>query len=348
MMSAKILVYIDQVKGKVLPASWEAIGAAHTLADKLGGEVAALVLGAEAKPVAEQAFQYGVAAACYCDDPTLTDYRPEPYADVLVKVARDLGVELLLFPTTTRGREQAAMSSVELGSGVIPDVTGLEVVDGKVVATRPVYAGRLISKAVCEATPQVITTRVRAFKAPEADPTKTGAPAQVPAVRAEADIHTKVTGYSLAEGGVSLTDANAIVSGGRGVSNNPALTPPAGMDEKATEIWRAQEGFKLIGDVAATLKAAVGASRAAVDAGYVPYAHQVGQTGKLVAPDLYIACGISGAIQHQAGMRSSKVIVAINKDAEAPIFRLARYGVVGDLFEILPPLAAALRQRLGK
>ena len=155
-------------------------------------------------------------------------------------------------------------------------------------------------------------------------------------------------GYTQAESGVSLTDANVIVSGGRGVSNNPGLNPPAGMDDKEAEIWRAQQGFKLIGDLAEVLGGAVGASRAAVDAGYIPYEHQVGQTGKIVAPDLYIAFGISGAIQHLAGMRTSKVIVAINKDADAPIFKLARFGVVGDFHAILPPLTEAFRKRLDK
>ena len=157
-------------------------------------------------------------------------------------------------------------------------------------------------------------------------------------VMSEADIPTKVESYAAGEAGVSLTDASVIVSGGRGVSNNPNLTPPAGMDEKQAEIWKAQQGFKLIENLAQVLHAAVGASRAAVDAGYIPYPHQVGQTGKVVSPDLYIACGISGAIQHQAGMRTSKVIVAINRDAEAPIFKLARYGVVGDLYAIIPAL----------
>jgi electron transfer flavoprotein alpha subunit len=147
---------------------------------------------------------------------------------------------------------------------------------------------------------------------------------------------------------VSLNDAGTIVSGGRGISNNPTLTPPGGMDEKQAEIWRAQEGFKLIGELASVLGAAVGASRAAVDAGYIPYEHQVGQTGKVVSPNLYIACGISGAIQHQAGMRTSKVIVAINKDPEAPIFKLARFGVVGDLFTVVPALTDEFRKRLGK
>ena len=140
-----------------------------------------------------------------------------------------------------------------------------------------------------------------------------------------------------------------IVSGGRGVANNPGLTPPAEIsDEKEQEIWRAQQGFELVRGLAEVLGAAVGASRAAVDAGYIPYAHQVGQTGKVVTPDLYIACGISGAIQHLAGMRTSKNIVAINKDAEAPIFKLARFGVVGDMHKIVPALTEALRERLGK
>jgi electron transfer flavoprotein alpha subunit len=172
-------------------------------------------------------------------------------------------------------------------------------------------------------------------------------PTKVEAAVAEDAIATKVVEYAESGGGVSLADAVTIVSGGRGVSNNPALEPPDGMDEKELEVWRAQQGFKIIGDLAKVLGAAVGASRAAVDAGYIPYEHQVGQTGKVVSPDLYIACGISGAIQHQAGMRTSKVIVAINKDPEAPIFKMARFGVVGDLYDIVPPLTEVLRQRLG-
>jgi electron transfer flavoprotein alpha subunit len=157
-----------------------------------------------------------------------------------------------------------------------------------------------------------------------------------------------VEGYTTSEGEVSLADANVIVSGGRGVSNNPALITPSGLDEKQAETWRAQQGFALVMDLASTLGAAVGASRAAVDAGYIPYSHQVGQTGKVVSPDVYIACGISGAIQHLAGMRTSKVIVAINRDPDAPIFKLSRYGVVGDLFQILPALTAAFKKKIGK
>jgi electron transfer flavoprotein alpha subunit len=347
-MSGKILVYIDQFKGAALPASWEVISAAYALAEKLGSSVAALTLGADSKAVAEQIFQYGPEEVFYCDDPSLADYRAEPYTAVVAKAAREQNAIALLFPTTTRGRELAAMCAVDLGGGVMPDVTAVDVEDGKVVATRPVYAGKLIAKAVCATQPAIITTRIRAFKKPQGDASRKGEPVRLEAVMPEGEIRSKVTGYAQAEGGVSLTDANVIVSGGRGVANNPTLTPPAGMDEKQAEIWRAQQGFKLVGELASVLGGAVGASRAAVDAGYIPYAHQVGQTGKVVAPDLYIACGISGAIQHQAGMRSSKVIVAINKDADAPIFKLARYGVVGDLYAILPPLTEAFRKKLGK
>jgi len=347
-MSGKILVYIDQFHGAALPASWEVLSAAYTLAEKLGNSVAALALGKDAKAVADQTFQYGPEEVYYCDDPSLVDYRAEPYTAVIVKAAKDLNATVLLFPTTTRGRELAAMCAIDLGGGVMPDVTAVDVEGGKVVASRPVYAGKLVAKTVCETQPAILTTRVRAFKKPQGDASRSGTPVRLEAVMPESEIRSKVAGYAQAEGGVSLTDANVIVSGGRGVANNPALTPPAGMDDKQAEIWRAQQGFKLVGDLAGVLGGAVGASRAAVDAGYIPYAHQVGQTGKIVSPDLYIACGISGAIQHQAGMRSSKVIVAINKDADAPIFKLARYGVVGDLYAILPSLTEAFRKRLGK
>jgi len=347
-MTKKFLVYIDHFKGNAYPASWETLGAGLTLAGKLGGSVAAVVFGPQAKEVAAQAFQHGAAEAFYADEASLADYRAEPYATLLSKVAKEQSAEVILLPTSSRGREMAAMTAIDLGTGVMPDVTAIDVQDGKVVVTRPVYAGKLFAEAFCEASPAIITTRVRAFPKPEPDPARGGSPTQVTSGLDEAAIPTKVTGYSESTGGVSLTDAGVIVSGGRGVSNNPALTPPAGLDEKQAEIWKAQQGFKLVGDLAAVLGGAVGASRAAVDAGYIPYEHQVGQTGKVVSPDLYIACGISGAIQHQAGMRTSKYIVAINKDPEAPIFRMARFGVVGDLFAILPALTEAFHKKLGK
>ncbi len=346
-MSNKVFVYIDQFKGAALPVSWESLSAARSLAENLGGGVTALVIGPQSQGVANEAFQYGADEVLYADDATLADYRPEPYTALISKLVKDAAAEALLFPTTSRGRELAAMSAVDLESGVMPDVTALSVEGGQVIATRPVYAGKLLSRVVCSAKPQIATTRTRAFPAPQPDASRSGTPTKVDAVLAEADISSKVVEYTTSDGGVSLADAAVIVSGGRGVSNNPALTPPAGLDEKQAEVWRAQQGFKLVSDLATVLGGAVGASRAAVDAGYIPYEHQVGQTGKVVSPDLYIACGISGAIQHQAGMRTSKVIVAINKDPEAPIFKMARFGVVGDLYAILPPFTEALRKKLG-
>mgnify|MGYP001116855178 FL=1 len=344
----KIWVYIDHFKGEALGASWEALGAAQALAGQFGGGVTAVIFGQGLDGLAALAFQNGAAEVLLADDATLADFRSEPFSSLLSKLAAEAAPEAILFPTTTRGRELAAMAAIDLNTGVLADVTALEVKDGAIVATRPVYAGKLLAKVTCQARPQLITLRGRAFARPALDPARTGTPLKVSPLLAEGDIATKVESYARVEGGVSLTDAAVIVSGGRGVVNNPALTPPAGLDEKAAEIWKAQQGFARIKELADVLGGAVGASRAAVDADYIAYPYQVGQTGKMVAPDLYIACGISGAIQHQAGMRASKLIVAINKDPEAPIFKLARYGVVGDLHTIVPALTAAFKQRLGK
>lgn len=347
-MANKVLVFVDHLKGEVHQASWEAIGAGRELADQLDSGIAALVIGTNLDDVAEQTFHYGADEVFLADDSILEDYRAEPYASVVSKLANEHQPEIILFPTTTRGREVAAMSAVDLDVGVMPDVTAMELQDGKVLATRPVYGGKLLSKVYSTVKPQILTLRVRAFAKPEADPSRKGTTTKVDSPVDEKAALTKVVGYSQAGEGVSLSDAAVIVSGGRGVSNNPDLSAPDGMDEKDAEIWRAQEGFKMIGALAEALGGALGASRAAVDAGYIPYNHQVGQTGKVVSPDLYIACGISGAIQHQAGMRTSKVIVAINKDPEAPIFKMARYGVVGDLHKIVPELTKVFQERLGK
>jgi len=334
-------VYIDHFKGSALPASWEAVGVGKTL-----GNVTAVVFGFGIEALANTAFEYGADEVLLADDAALADYRAEAFATTLSKLAVERTPDLLLFPTTTRGRELAAMAAIDLKTGVMVDVTSLEAVDGKITVTRPIYAGKLLTKETCSSRPLIITLRGRAFPKPVQQVGKSGTLTRV--ATATVDFPTKVEGYTTSESGVSLADANVIVSGGRGVSNNMALTIPPGLDEKQAEIWRAQQGFALVKDLAAVLGAAVGASRAAVDAGYVPYAYQVGQTGKLVSPDVYIALGISGAIQHLAGMRTSKMIVAVNKDPEAPIFKLARYGVVGDLFQIVPALTAAFKKKMSK
>jgi electron transfer flavoprotein alpha subunit len=228
---------------------------------------------------------------------------------------------------------------------VVTDAAAVDVNGDSVTVTRPIYEGKLLEKVTYSSPMAFVTLRGRAFPKPEKQAGKAGT---ITKVEAKTDSLTSVEGYSVAEVRVSLNDAGVIVAGGRGVSNSPSLQPPAGMDDKQAEVWRAQHGFKLIGELASVLGGAVGASRAAVDAGYIPYSNQVGQTGKVVAPDLYIACGISGAIQHLVGIRSAKLVVAINKDADAPIFKAARYGVVGDLFLIVPALTEAFRKKLGK
>ena len=256
--------------------------------------------------------------------------------------------KVVLAVGSSRGRELLAASAADTDNGLLTEVTELDLqVDGSIKVVRPVYAGKIISEAAgTGAGSQFIALRGRAFK-----PNAVNSGANItmttaePAL-AEADIATKIEDFEAEVGSVNLTDAAIIVSGGRGMANNPKDAPAGTAD---ATIWKAQDGFEnTLKPLVTVLGAALGASRAAVDAGFIPYAHQVGQTGKTVSPDLYIACGISGAIQHQAGMRTSKVIVAINKDADAPIFKLARYGIVGDLYQVVPALTAALRERLGK
>jgi electron transfer flavoprotein alpha subunit len=341
----KTFVYIDHFKGDVQPASWEALGLAKSF-----GSAVALVFGSGVDEVAKAAIEYGADEVLVADDASLADYRAETYASTLSALASSLNPNLILFPTTTRTRELAAMAAVDLNTGVLTDLVGLEAngdasTSLSMIATRPIYEGKLMEKTVCSGKPVMATIRGRAFPKPERMAGKSGT---ITKVAAAGEAKSSVEGYSASESAVNLGDAGIIVSGGRGVSNNPALTPPTGMDEKGAEVWRAQQGFALVTELAQLLGGAVGASRAAVDGGYITYAHQVGQTGKVVAPDLYIAAGISGAIQHLVGMRNAKVIVAINKDTDAPIFKQARYGVVGDLFQILPALTEAMKKKLGK
>jgi electron transfer flavoprotein alpha subunit len=348
-MANKVWVFIDQFKGQALPASWEVVFAGRKLADQMGTGLTAVVIGSGVEGLAETAIHYGADEVYLAEDASLEDYRANAYTSVLAKAAGEAAAEIILFPTSTRGREVAGMTAIDLNTGVLVDVTAMDLEGDQLVATRPVYAGKLLSKVICNGRPQLVTLRARAFEKPVADQSRTGSISTIPAVMAEDEIKVKVTGYQQSEAGVSLTDASVIVSGGRGTSNNPGLQPPADItDDNEIEIWKAQQGFTLIGELASVLGGAVGASRAAVDAGYVPYSFQVGQTGKVVSPDLYIANGISGAIQHLAGMRSSKVIVAINKDADAPIFKYARFGAVADLYDVLPHLTTAMKERLDK
>ena len=321
-----IWVWIENSDGAINTISSEVLGAARTMAAGLGQPLTALVLGQNVGAVADAAFDLGADAVLGCDDASLANFRVEAYGPLVAKLAQEKSPAVIMAGASTRGRDLAAWVAADLDAGLVADGTAVTVEDGKVKLTRPVYAGKLLSTVFVTEGTQVVTLRSRAF--PQAESTgKTGTAEWVSPAVAEDDIPTKVVGVSGKEGGVSLTDASIIVSGGRGVGG--------------------PEGFEPVQELADVLGGALGASRAAVDAGWIPYEHQIGQTGKTVSPDLYIANGISGAIQHQAGMRTSKIIVAVNKDADAPIFKLAHYGIVGDLFKVLPALTAEFKKRLG-
>ncbi|MCO6449456.1 MAG: electron transfer flavoprotein subunit alpha/FixB family protein [Caldilineales bacterium] len=318
----KTLVFIETDNGAAVASSWEALGAGLTL----GGEVAALVIGAGVADVAAEAGARGAGKVYSIDDASRALFDLDFYAADVKAVLSQSGADAFLASHTGNGRDLAAAVGFDLSAGVIADCLALSADGGKLKGVRPIYSGSILADATASGPVQIATIRPRAASpAPNI-----GGSAEVAAVTPTAGASPVVVeNVERAETGeISLTDASIIVSGGRGVAKDPEL------------------GFKLIGELADTLGAAVGASRAAVDAGFIPYKHQVGQTGKVVRPDLYIACGISGAVQHLAGMGSSKVIVAINKDSESPIFSVANYGIVGDLFEVVPALTAAAKAKL--
>ena len=334
-MTKHVAVVVDHDRGQAPASAWEPLTPAKALAQSLGGQVLAVVLASDGQALAQEAAARGANRVLLVEHEALQDYRTDVYGQVLAVLDEKEDIGVWLFPTTTRGREMAAWLAAARGMGVVPDVFAVEVKDGQVEATRPVYAGKVWAR-VTTPLPAVVTTRIRAFPAP--DPEE-GRAASVEKV--DVDVPSSavtVTGYeAVASEGPRLTEARIIVSGGRGVANTDKVP--------GDEVAKAKKGFEMLGELARLLGGALGASRAAVDAGYIDYEHQVGQTGKVVSPDLYIACGISGAIQHQAGMRTSKVIVAINTDPEAPIFKIAHYGVVGDLWDIVPALIEEIKAR---
>jgi len=324
-----VLVWIEQNNSGPIGNSFEVLGKAREVAGALGTQTAAVVIGN--KDVNAEAVRgYGADVVMTVTSPLLANYRLSGYVAALRKAVDAAGATVVLMAATVRGREVAAVLASELEAGYAPDAVDLRVEGGKLVAVRSVYSNNILADVTFNSPVQVVSVRPRSFPMPEAG-AASGEVKVVDAGLSEGDIKEQVVEVKSTDSGeISLTDASIIVSGGRGVSNDPA------------------KGFELVAQLASVLGAAVGASRAAVDAGYIPYKHQVGQTGKTVKPDLYIAAGISGAIQHLAGMGGSKLIVAVNKDAEAPIFEKANYGIVGDLYQVLPALSAEFKKRLGK
>jgi electron transfer flavoprotein alpha subunit len=316
-----VLAVLEQRDGALRKVSHEVVTGARRLADALGGEVHALVLAAGAVQGTDASGRYGADKVITATHAGFGQYAPEGYARTVAERVQSGGYATVVFGASAQGKDFAPRVAARLGVPLAADVTDVAVDGGAVIVVRPVYAGKALLKVKVTAAPAVVSLRPNVFTPVERP--KAGA-AETVAVSGDAG-RVVVKGIKAAAGGsLDVAEASIVISGGRG------LKEPA--------------NFKLLEDLARAFggKAAVGASRAVVDAGWRPHGDQVGQTGKTVSPSLYIAIGISGAIQHLAGMRTAKVIVAINKDKDAPIFKVADYGVVGDLFEIVPALTEAI------
>ncbi len=324
-MAGNVLVIAEQRNGKFRKAAYEVATAGRQIGDALGGEVVALVVGKGISEMAGELGAYGVDKVLVAESDVFENYAPEGFVRAVQDAAAKTGAQVVLFSATSQGKDLAPRVAQKMGVGLASDCTGLSVENGKLVAKRPIYAGKAFIQVAFKSAPEMATVRPKAFT-PEVRAEGQRAPVEALSVSVDAsEIKTKVKEFIETGGGkIDLTEADIIVSGGRGM--------------------KGPENFKMLEELADLLGGAVGASRAAVDAGWRPHSDQVGQTGKTVSPNLYIAVGISGAIQHLAGMGSSKVIVAINKDPEAPIFQKADYGIVADLFEAVPAMIEEVKK----
>jgi len=327
-----VWVFCEQKKGVVQSISFELLGEGRKLADKLGVHLCAVLLGSGMEAVAAELGERGADKVYLVDHPALKSYQDDPYTEVLVRLAEEYKPEAILCGATTIGRSLVSRVAIKIDAGLTADCTELDI-DAKerlLLQTRPAFGGNIMATIITpNHRPQMATVRHKVMKEAAIDKTrkaeviKKSYPEEVFSSRTRLLDIVEEIGET-----VNLSEADIIVSGGRGLGG--------------------KEGLALVSELAKVLGGAVGASRSAVDADWIPYSHQVGQTGKTVCPKLYIACGISGQIQHLIGMQSSKVIVAINKDPDAPIFKVATYGIVGDVFEILPALTREFRRMLNK
>ncbi len=319
-MANKVLIVLEQRDNQLKKISFETARAGAELANKLSSEAEAIVVG-DTVPELSTLGGFGVVKVTLLKNSELSNYSSSAYAKVISEYANDINADILIFGNTSMGKDLAPKVSVKLDAGIAMDVISLGNSDGQIIASRPVYAGKALIDIKITSAKKVFTIRPNVFNAGESS----GDSAEVvEKVIDSVDLSSKVIEIKKAEGKLDVAEASIIVSGGRGLKE--------------------ADNFKLVEDLAEVLGAAVGASRAVVDAGWRPHAEQVGQTGKTVSPNLYVALGISGAIQHLAGMRSSKYIVAINKDADAPIFQIADYGITGDVFEVVPALIEELKK----
>ncbi len=324
-----VWVFAEQKKSKVQPVVFELLAKARELAKKLNTEVGAVLLGNDLGDEIQNLISYGADKVYVVDDQKLANFQDQPYTKVLVELVNKYKPQIVLAGATSIGRSLVSRVAVKINTGLTADCTGLDIDEKKKVLlqTRPAFGGNIMATIITpNHRPQMATVRHKVFTATPYDKQRKG---QIISEKFNDEIlSTQVKLLDIVEeleSTVNLSEADIIVSGGRGM--------------------KGPENFPLLEELAKVLNAAVGASRPAVDANWIPYSHQVGQTGRTVCPKVYIACGISGQIQHLVGMQSSDVIVAINKDPSAPIFKIATYGIVGDLFEIVPSLTKKLKEK---
>jgi len=327
-MAQGVMTIAEQRDGEIRKISYELISEGRRLADSLGQEATAVLLGSNIKDKAATLGHYGADRVLVADDPQLADYTTDAYVSVLETAVKAVDPAILLLGASVQGKDLAARLAARLHVGMAQDCTEFVISDGKMVATRPIYAGKAYAKVTfSDSWPQTATARPNVLNLNEPDTSRAAEIADIDVSLDDNALKTRVVDVLRDESGkVDLTEADKIVSGGRGM--------------------KAPENYETLEELANLIGASVGASRSAVDAGWRPHSDQVGQTGKVVSPNLYIACGISGAIQHLAGMGTSKFIVAINKDPDAPIFQRADYGIVDDLFKVVPALTAELKKIL--
>jgi electron transfer flavoprotein alpha subunit len=339
-MTRRFWVFIEQEDGKVHPVAWELLGVARRLAAEVKDELAksgdtavveGILVGQDVEGLAQEAIQYGADRVYLVDAPPFKHYLTKPYTSALVLLVKKYSPEVFLVGASTLGRDLAGAVATSLRTGLTADCTQLDMGEARdsgkklLLATRPAFGGNVIATIICKNhQPQMATVRPRVFNAPQPDPNAKGE-----VLREQVEITPEMVNAQIVEfitnaaASIKLEYADVIVSGGRGLGG--------------------PKGFELIKELADELGGVVGSSRGCVDAGWIKYDHQVGQTGKTVRPKLYIAAGISGAIQHKVGMQDSDFILAINRDPHAPIFDIATMGIVGDLYEVIPALIKQVR-----
>ncbi len=328
-----VWVVIEQFEGVTAKVSWELLGTGADLAKTLGVQLSAVILGQDVRHLCNEAFEHGADRAIILDAPVYKNYRTQPYSDAICHLIGKHKPEVILMGATAQGRDLAGAVATFVKTGLTADCTGLGIDDKRnLMQTRPAFGGNIMATIMCDKyRPQMATVRPHVMHMPELQPGRKGEIIHEAFAPLEEDVLVKVLEIINDRDGkdqVDVAAAEIIVSGGRGLMG--------------------KENFALLQELADELGGVVGASRSAVDAGWISHSRQVGQTGKTVRPKIYIACGISGAIQHMVGMQDSDVIIAINRDPEAPIFQIATYGVVGDLFQIIPVLISRVRDLKSK